>query len=106
MINANLSNPELGNDLITREVGISRVHLYRKLKELTNLSLRDYIRNIRLNEAARLLGEQKHSIAEVAMRTGFENVSYFTVVFKQKYGVPPSQYHNQVADAGEEEQAD
>ena len=106
VINANLSNPELGNDLITREVGISRVHLYRKLKELTNLSLRDYIRNIRLNEAARLLGEQKHSIAEVAMRTGFENVSYFTVVFKQKYGVPPSQYHNQVADAGEEEQAD
>lgn len=104
VINANLSNPDLGNDLITREVGISRVHLYRKLKELTNLSLRDYIRNIRLTEAARLLSEQKHSIAEVAMRTGFENVSYFTVVFKQKYGVPPSQYRGKNAseDTSEE----
>lgn len=95
VINANLDNPNLGNDLITKEVGISRVHLYRKLKELTNLSLRDFIRNIRLDEAARLLSEQKHSIAEVALRTGFENVSYFTVIFKQKFGVPPSRYHEQ-----------
>lgn len=95
VINANIDNPNLGNDLITKEVGISRVHLYRKLKELTNLSLRDFIRNIRLDEAARLLKEQKHSIAEVATRTGFENVSYFTVIFKQKFGVPPSRYHEQ-----------
>lgn len=98
VIIANLDNPDLGNELITREVGISRVHLYRKLKELTNLSLRDFIRNIRLTEAARLLGEQKQSIAEIAQSTGFENVSYFTVVFKQKYGVPPSQYHPENAE--------
>lgn len=92
VINDNISNPELGNDLITKEVGISRVHLYRKLKELTNLSLRDYIKNIRLTEAARLLSEQKHNISSIAQHTGFENVSYFTVVFKQKYGVSPSAY--------------
>lgn len=103
VINSNLANPELGNDLITREVGISRVHLYRKLKELTNLSLRDFIRNIRLNEAARLLSEQKHSVAEIAQRTGFDNVSYFTVVFKQKYGVPPSQYRGKTAETEEDE---
>lgn len=102
VINANISNPDLGNDLITREVGISRVHLYRKLKELTNLSLRDYIRNIRLTEAARLLAEQKQSVAEIAQRTGFENVSYFTVVFKQKYGVPPSQYYAKLAENKED----
>lgn len=92
VINDNISNPELGNELITREVGISRVHLYRKLKELTNLSLRDYIKNIRLTEAARLLSEQKHNIGSVALHTGFDNVSYFTVVFKQKYGMSPSAY--------------
>lgn len=95
VITANLDNPDLGNELITREVGISRVHLYRKLKELTNLSLRDFIRNIRLNEAARLLSEQKHNVSEIAQRTGFDNVSYFTVIFKQRYGIPPSQYHGQ-----------
>lgn len=101
VVNAHLADPNLGNEVITREVGISRVHLYRKLKELTNLSLRDFIRNIRLNEAARLLGEQKHSVAEIAQKTGFENVSYFTVIFKQKYGVPPSQYHGQAAEKEE-----
>lgn len=106
VINANLTNPELGNDLITREVGISRVHLYRKLKELTNLSLRDFIKNIRLTEAARLLSEQKHSISEVAQRTGFDNVSYFTVVFKQKYGVPPSAYTKSLAATKEDEAAE
>lgn len=98
VINDNLSNPDLGNNLITQEVGISRVHLYRKLKEMTNLSLREFIRNIRLTEAARLLSENHHSIAEVAEKTGFENVSYFTVVFKQKYGMPPSAYMNKESE--------
>lgn len=95
VINANLSNPNLNNDLITREVGISRVHLYRKLKEMTNLSLRDFVKNIRLTEAARLLSEQHHSIAEIAEKTGFDNVSYFAVVFKQKYGLSPTAYMNE-----------
>lgn len=103
VINANLSNPDLGNDLLTREVGISRVHLYRKLKEMTNLSLRDFIKNIRLTEAARLLSEQHHSISDVAEKCGFDNVSYFTVVFKQKYGVPPSVYMNQKGEEESEE---
>ncbi len=103
VINANLSNPDLGNELLTKEVGISRVHLYRKLKEMTNLSLRDFIKNIRLTEAARLLSEQHHSIADVAEKCGFENVSYFTVVFKQKYGVPPSVYMNHNEEEEENE---
>lgn len=103
VVNANLSNPALGNDLITREVGISRVHLYRKLKEMTNLSLRDFIKNIRLNEAARLLSEQHHNISDIAEKCGFDNVSYFTVVFKQRYGVPPSVYMHQKTDGNQPE---
>lgn len=102
VVNANLSNPNLNNDLLTREVGISRVHLYRKLKELTNLSIRDFIRNIRLAEAARLLSEQHHSISEVAEKTGFDNVSYFAVIFKQKYGVPPSRYAESLKEGAAE----
>lgn len=98
VINANLANPDLGNDMITSEVGISRGHLYRKLKEMTNLSLRDFIKNIRLTEAARLLAEHRYGVSEVAERCGFENVSYFTVLFKQKYGVPPSAYNMMIRD--------
>lgn len=104
VVNANLSNPDLGNELLTKEVGISRVHLYRKLKEMTNLSLRDFIKNIRLTEAARLLSEQHHSIADVAEKCGFDNVSYFTVVFKQKYGVPPSVYMNRNCEEEKEKE--
>ena len=57
VINENISNPNLTIETITTEVGISRVHLHRKLKELTNQTTRDFIRNIRLKEAARLLSE-------------------------------------------------
>lgn len=48
VINCNLSNPELNVEMISSEVGISRVHLYRKLKELTNQSILDPIRNVRM----------------------------------------------------------
>ena len=55
IINRNISNPELTVEMIAKEIGISRVHLHRKLKELTNQSTRDLIRNVRLKQAANLL---------------------------------------------------
>ena len=55
VINDNLGNPDLNVEMIATEVGISRVHLHRKLKELTNQSTRDLIRNVRLKQAASLL---------------------------------------------------
>ena len=56
VINKNLANPELNVEMISTEVGISRVHLHRKLKELTNQSTRDLIRNVRLQQAADVIG--------------------------------------------------
>ena len=55
VINYNLSNQELNVEMITKEVGISRVHLHRTLKEITNHSMRDIINNIRLKNAVTLL---------------------------------------------------
>lgn len=92
VINDNLSNPDLKVEDITKEVGISRVHLHRKLKEMTNYSTRDFIRNLRLNQAARLLRENRHSIAEVSDLTGFSNPNYFSTVFSQTFGMSPSEY--------------
>src|SRR5690606_36719764 len=65
-INSNLTNPALSVEMLAREIGISRVHLHRKLKELTNQSTRDLIRNIRLNQAANLLADGHFNISEVA----------------------------------------
>lgn len=92
VINANLSNPDLTVEMITTEVGISRVHLHRKLKELTNQTTRDFIRNARLKQAAILLSEKKYSIVEVAELTGFNNPNNFSTAFKDLYGMPPSKY--------------
>jgi signal transduction histidine kinase/ligand-binding sensor domain-containing protein/DNA-binding response OmpR family regulator len=91
-INKNISNPDLNVEMLSREVGISRVHLHRKLKELTNQSTRDLIRNIRLQQAAKLLTEKQMNITEVAFSTGFANIGHFSNAFKDFFGMPPSQY--------------
>lgn len=92
VINENISNPNLTIETLTNEVGISRVHLHRKLKELTNQTTRDFIRNIRLKQAAQLLSEKQHTIAEIAALTGFTDPNNFSTAFKELYGMPPTTY--------------
>lgn len=92
VINDNLSSPDLNVEMLAANVGLSRVHIHRKLKELTNLSTRDFIRNIRLQQAAILLKEKKLSVSEVAYATGYSNLSHFSTSFKEVYGVSPKEY--------------
>ncbi|MGS2764645.1 hybrid sensor histidine kinase/response regulator transcription factor [Sinomicrobium sp. M5D2P9] len=92
LINDNISNPDLHVEMMATEIGISRVHLFRKLKELTNQSPRDFIRNIRLKQAGELLTSKNLSVTEVAYATGFSNVSKFSSGFKEFYGVTPTVY--------------
>ncbi|MBR1687929.1 MAG: response regulator [Prevotella sp.] len=94
-INKNMSNPELSVEFISQEVGISRAHLHRKLKELTNQSPRDFIRNIRLKQAAQLLAESNQNITEVMYAVGFQNAASFSTMFKNFYGVSPKEYAKQ-----------
>lgn len=91
-INDNLDNPDLTSEYLASEVGLSRVHLYRKLKELTNQSATNYIRNIRLTKAAELLRQKKCSISEVAYLVGYRTPNHFSTAFKELYGVSPSEY--------------
>ena len=95
VVNAHLNDPGLTTDLIAREVGLSRVHLYRKLKELTNQSARDYVRNIRLTKAAELLSSKKMAVSEVANLVGFSNANNFATAFRELFGVTPTQYMEQ-----------
>lgn len=91
-INQNIANPALNVEMLVHEIGISRVHLHRKLKELTNQSTRDFIRNIRLQQAAKLLAEKNLNISEVAFAVGFTNIAHFSNSFKEFYGISPSAY--------------
>lgn len=95
VINANISSPDFSVEKLAAEVGLSRVHLHRKLKELTDLSARDFIKSLRMKQAARLLREKKLSVAEVAYATGFANPSHFSSAFKEIYGMTPSRYSNE-----------
>ncbi len=92
VINANMDNADFTVEAFAIEVGMSRVHLHRKLKELTNQSPRDFIRNMRLQQASRLLSENKLPISEVAYMVGFKNANHFSVAFKELYGTTPSAY--------------
>ena len=94
-INNNISNPSLSVELIASEVGLSRVHLHRKLRQLTNQTTRDLIRNQRIQLAARLLKEKNLPVSEVAYTVGFSSPAHFTTAFKSMFGVSPSQYSNQ-----------
>ena len=91
-INENLSNPALNVEMLANEIGISRVHLHRKTKELTNQSSRDLIRNIRLQQAANLLSSKNLNISEVAYAVGYNNLATFSTAFKDFYGESPSVY--------------
>lgn len=92
VVNAHLSDSGLSVEQIASEVGLSRSHLHRKMKELTGESTSEFVRNIRLKRAAYLLEGGRHSIAEVMYACGFDSPPGFSTRFKNFYGVSPSEY--------------
>jgi signal transduction histidine kinase/DNA-binding response OmpR family regulator len=92
LIHDNISNPNLNVEFLSNSISISRVQLYRKLKELTNQSPSDFIKTIRIKQAAVLLTNQKVQISEVAYSVGFSNLSHFSNSFKEFYGISPTEY--------------
>ena len=91
-INENLSDPDFNVEKLTEDVGISRAQLHRKMKEITGLSTGEFIRNLRLEQAARLIREGKINVTQVAYSVGFNNQTHFSTVFKKHYGVTPTEY--------------
>ena len=89
IIQKNLSDSDFGVEDIGKEIGLSRVQLYRKVKAMTGSSVVDLIRKARLAKARRLLESRSMSISEVAYEVGFSAPSYFTKCFKAEYGILP-----------------
>jgi signal transduction histidine kinase/DNA-binding response OmpR family regulator/streptogramin lyase len=85
-------NSRFDVEQLAGEMNMSSSQLLRKLKALTNLTTVEFIREYRLQKAAELLTQRSLSVSEVAYKTGFESLSYFTKVFQQKYNRLPSDY--------------
>ena len=91
-MNEHLADPDLNVEKLTEDVGISRAQLHRKLKEIAGVSAGEFIRNLRLEQAARLIEEGQINITQVAYSVGFNNQTHFSTVFKKHYGISPSEY--------------
>lgn len=94
-IKANVSEPDLKVDDLSQNSGMSRTPFFKKIKSLTGMTPNDFIRNIRLNQAAKLLSDSDLGIAEIAYNIGFTSPKYFRECFKKQFGITPSEYMEQ-----------
>ena len=92
LVESNLPNEDFSVDSICKNMGISRVLLYKRVKTLLNMNVNDYILSTRLQKAKYLLKNESFTIAEIASRTGFTSPAYFSTVFKSKVGVTPKEF--------------
>ena len=93
-VHENLDNDELSIEQLADHMNFSRVHLYRKIKALSDMSPSQFIRKIRLQKASEMIQQGEYSISEVAYQTGFKDPSYFTRIYTKEFGQTPSAARN------------
>ena len=91
-VEENIGRSELSVEELSSELGMSRVHLYKKMLSITGKTPVEFIRIIRLKRAAQYLRESQQTVSEIAYSTGFSNPKYFRKYFKDEFGVLPSDY--------------
>ena len=94
-IRENMEDPELSVENMSKALGMSRTHLHRKLKALTNQSPIEFIKVIRMKQAAYLLSTGKLSVSEVGYKVGYNTPSYFSSSFNAHFGMSPTAYMEQ-----------
>ena len=92
IVESNLANEDFTVEDVCKEMGISRVQLYRKVKALMNINVNDYILTTRLQKAKYLLQHEDLNISEISYKVGFSSPAYFSTVFKSKFGVTPKAF--------------
>lgn len=91
-IDANILEPTLNVEQLARELSMSPITLYRKIKALTNQSTIEFIRGFRLKRGAQYLERNEFTVTEVAYMVGFSDVDYFRKCFKAEFGCTPKEY--------------
>ncbi len=96
VIEENITSDKIDTGSLAEQMNMSPSTLYRKIKALTGLSTNEFIRKVKMNNAERLLLEQKYTISEISYRVGINTVAYFRQCFQKEYGMSPSQYLKKV----------
>lgn len=91
IVEVNLTHPQFGVSMLARELGMSRSHLHRKVKSISNVSVSQLIREIRLNLALELLNQSHISASDVADKVGFGSATYFNKCFHDYFGCTPGE---------------
>ncbi len=94
LINDNIDNEKLSPEFISSFIGVSKATLYRKFKEVLDKTPSEFIRNIRLEHAAKLLKTTKMTVSEIMFQSGFSNKSYFYREFQKQFQQSPTDYRN------------
>jgi len=94
VIEENIDNPKLSAATLSELTDCNQRTLTRKIKQLTNMTTMEYIRSIRMKQAAQMLKGGNFTVAEVMYRVGYNNASYFSRSFAAQFGMPPSEYKN------------
>ncbi len=92
IIEEHLDNPDFGVDVLSVKIAMSQSVLYKKLRALTNMSVNDFIKSIRLKKAAQLLQLKTYSVNEISLMVGFLDRKYFSKEFKKQFGATPREY--------------
>lgn len=95
LIHEHMDDPEFGVTMLSRKVAMSAPILYKKLKAVSDLSVNDFIKLIRMKKAAELLLKKELTIAEIAYQVGYNDRKYFSKEFKKQYGVTPTEFMHQ-----------
>jgi transcriptional regulator GlxA family with amidase domain len=91
-IERHISNPKYDTESVAHDMCMSRMQLNRKIHALTGFSTHGLLREFRLQRAGEMLKGQAGNVAEVAWAVGFNNLSHFARVFRERFGVTPSEY--------------
>jgi ligand-binding sensor domain-containing protein/signal transduction histidine kinase/DNA-binding response OmpR family regulator len=92
LVDTHMEDPEFGVDMLARKVAMSPPILYKKLKAVTNMSVNDFVKSLRLKKAAELIRQKRHTVYEVAYMVGYSDRKYFSKEFKKQFGKTPSTY--------------
>jgi signal transduction histidine kinase/DNA-binding response OmpR family regulator len=92
IVEEHLEKEELTVEELSQLLGLSRVHVYRKIKKLTGMSVSEFVRSVKLKLSLNLIKTNGKTIAEIAYEVGFSSPSYFTKCFKDQFGISPSEF--------------